>query len=101
MPIPSQIVPVEEDNDFIMVCSCEETEVDSDMDRVIEIDTDIDDDFDHDSDKENWEPLKVAANDNGIIKTGRREFSYKERVQVQTLRDVGWTLRRIADHMKI
>ena len=43
-----------------------------------------------DSDKENEEPPKM-----------RREFSYKERVKVQTLREVGWSLRRISDHTSI
>lgn len=43
-----------------------------------------------DSDKENQEPPKM-----------RREFTYKERVKVQTLREVGWSLRRISDHTSI
>ena len=48
-------------------------------------DTEVDDiNWIEDSDKEN------------VVPNARREFSYKERVQVKTLRDVGWSLQRIS-----
>lgn len=53
-------------------------------------DTEVDDiNWIEDSDKEN------------VVPNARREFSYKERVQVKTLRDVGWSLQCISEHTNI
>ena len=58
------------------------------VDRLQEYESDTEiDDFNwiEESDKENTDPK------------ARKEFSYKERIKVKTLREVGWSLARISE----
>lgn len=91
MPVQRQFTPaieIELEDDFIIYSSSNETEIDNEENRF--------DDDDQESNKENRDPKFLLSN-----KIRRREFTYKERIKVKTLREAGWTFRRISDYTNI
>lgn len=68
---------------------------------LIESDTELDY-SDSDSNKENQDPEDVGMVEE-IVRAdqSRKEYTYKERVRVHVLRDLGWTMRQISNFTSI
>ena len=77
---------------------------------VYTIDLDSDTELE-DSDKENqvMRSNQIQVEDHGTVEEvvraerypNRKQYSYKQRIKVHILRDLGWTMRQISDYTQI